>query len=579
MARKKKVKDVKPEEVKKEELVEETEVKEVETEEVETKEEVVSKEEDIENLPPKEAKKRRFVDEVKAFFILLLIVGLVVLAGVLFYKYAEPIKDDDTPENKVVETDEYKSIVYSTSLDNGKLELYGDKYLIETDGEYLVKIMNNYSETLYEAIDEESYYFALGIDGNLYAYEDEMADYSNVLNLYVLENDKLVHVKEFNNPETYYKPMYYYDENYERLLVGIEGNCSSMDEDLNEVIKTSIYSIDGTNHELLNYYSAFNYSIESNDFVEVTDTRYIIVRDLNGKYGLYDLETSEIIIDASYSGLYNANDGNYVAVKNGKAGIINKKLKKLVDFKYDFIDVNDGYYVVSKDKKLALMNDEHELITDFVFDYQAVNGDYDYSYYIYALDFNSFISYEVNDKYVLTINNRELDGVSDYAKSETYIINKDGKYETIEGNMFIYDELTGLAYSYLKDDRKVVIYDAQFKEKYSLSYKDYDFDGNPYVDLRNGNTIEVILDSSLYYDYETGEEIESIKDVTYEIGKSKLEYDVDAKKVKVIVNEEEIVTFKYDVTKNVSNVKPYKTITEENFNYIDGTLYVYVEKR
>ena len=73
--------------------------------------------------------------------------------------------------------------------------------------------------------------------------------------------------------------------------------------------------------------------------------------------GIYDLKKGEIAIEADYEGLYTTSDGNYLAIKNGKAGIINKKLKKLVDFKYDFIENTSEIYdmAINTDKNLLFI--------------------------------------------------------------------------------------------------------------------------------------------------------------------------------------------------------------------------------
>ena len=400
--------------------VKDAKIDEVKVEEVSSNEEEIVFEKKLDLDMPKEEKKKRFFDEFNSFIILAIILAIVILGGWLFYKYAKPVENNKNGE--IVESEGYKTVLYSS--EKGSLEVVGDKYLIEynENTDSLKKIMNLYSETLYEAINEEHYEFVMGIDGNLYAIE--YIDYESkegIFNLYVLENNKLVQVREFIDDETHYNFIYQSDitdnVNYSNLiyecevndiLIGVYSKKEYMDEDLNEIIEQKIYTLDGKLFELDSRYyldSDIERLGEDVDYYTASN-RYITVMEYDLKtkksyVGLYDLKKGEIAIEADYEGLYTTSDGNYVAIKNGKAGIINKKLKKLVDFKYDFIDINKDFYVVGKDKKLAIMNNKFEFITDFVFDFQSFNdGVLEYTYKLASTNHNTFIAHKKNDKYI-----------------------------------------------------------------------------------------------------------------------------------------------------------------------------------
>ena len=98
---------------------------------------------------------------------------------------------------------------------------------------------------LYESDEEEKYIVSEGVNGNLYAYTTGEADDGLILNLYVLENEKLVEVKEFSNVGIYYTPLY--TDNY---LVGIVGNNCYLDDELNSVCDTELFTLDEKSNEL-----------------------------------------------------------------------------------------------------------------------------------------------------------------------------------------------------------------------------------------------------------------------------------------------------------------------------------------
>ena len=578
--------------------VKDAKIDEVKVEEVSSNEEEIVFEKKLDLDMPKEEKKKRFFDEFNSFIILAIILAIVILGGWLFYKYAKPVENNKNGE--IVESEGYKTVLYSS--EKGSLEVVGDKYLIEynENTDSLKKIMNLYSETLYEAINEEHYEFVMGIDGNLYAIE--YIDYESkegIFNLYVLENNKLVQVREFIDDETHYNFIYQSDitdnVNYSNLiyecevndiLIGVYSKKEYMDEDLNEIIEQKIYTLDGKLFELDSRYyldSDIERLGEDVDYYTASN-RYITVMEYDLKtkksyVGLYDLKKGEIAIEADYEGLYTTSDGNYVAIKNGKAGIINKKLKKLVDFKYDFIDINKDFYVVGKDKKLAIMNNKFEFITDFVFDFQSFNdGVLEYTYKLASTNHNTFIAHKKNDKYILTINNKELGyGGLNYKKSETYIIDKNGKYKTIKANEF--GLFNSYAYGYLKDSKKLAIYDTiKFEEVSMIDLNDYDFESYKWISISDNGVVDVALDSEIHFDSKTGKELEdnsSLLNSSVEvIGEARIEYDTFAQTARVILNDKEITTLSLE-----GGISAFNKLNDNSFYYCTTSEYVLIEKR
>lgn len=559
---------------KKEEVVEVLE--EVQTEEkiVEENETVIQSSEPIKEEVKKE-KKRRFWDEVKSFFILIIIIGLVVLGGWLFIKYAEPIewnKKNKDKENEVITTDAYNIATYSVDEGEGKyLSFIGENYLVEYDKYIPVKIMDRYTNVLYEMSSGEEYTLRVGTDGNLYAIE--YLDYENdwnKFNLYVLENEKMVLVKEFIKDNTYFS--FLLNENY---LVGVIG-FSYYEEEGSSIYDSSVYLLTDEEYTLKDYvFVGDEVRLGLGDDYYTSNEDYIIISTFDEtKYGLYDLKKGEIIIEPTYSGLYASFDGNYVAVKDGKAGIIDRKLKKIVDFEYDFIDINEDFYVVSKNNKLAIMNDEYKLVTGFDFDYQKSDMNIEYSYQLCCASFNTFNAYKVNDKYILVTNVNEIDLDLEYDKSETYIIDSNGKYKTINGNYFYANE--EYAYAYIKKTKEIVFYDSTtFEKTYTLDFSGYDYNEMPYIKVI-GNNIVASLSSKLYYNFENGEELQLPLLYTFEVNGVEFEYNLEISEFKMIVEGKEVANFSYEPS-NYDSL--YEMYDENTLYYNQGFSYIIIEKR
>lgn len=546
-------------------------VEESSTTEAQNSEQVIKDEIKIE-------KKRRFWDEVKSFFILVIIIALVILGGYLFVKYAEPIewnkkKNENKEEIIINNNDDYEVLSYVTEVKDGHLNFINNKYLVEYSGKYITKIMDKDLNILYESDEEEKYIVSEGVNGNLYAYTTGEADDGLILNLYVLENEKLVEVKEFSNVGIYYTPLY--TDNY---LVGIVGNNCYLDDELNSVCDTELFTLDEKSNELENLYveGDLKQGTGKDAPIFTRNSKYVVVKDIaDSKYGLYDLVNHEIIIKPAYDDLYTTYNNSYVALKDGKVGIIDKKLKKLVDFDYDFIDINKDYYIVSKENKLAILDNEYKLLTGFEFPYynytdNVVNGGYISRDSL--VNINSFASLKLNDKYLLINNIKNQVGYTYLADSVYFIEGKD-LYINYDVESFGVEDLL---YSYSIDTGMLVIYDDMMIEKLTIDLSDYDFEKYPKIELVNSNTVVVTMDSELYFDYETGEEIENIQDVSYSEGDLVFDYTQKNGKVVVLSGDNEIVSYSYDP---LVHKKPYNKIEEDSFYYISDTSFVLIMKR
>ena len=519
---------------------------------VDTLEETVTKEvkpatETINIDDNNQSKGKKVISEIKSFLILCLVIGVIALGTWYWYTH---MYDADKNKNKIYtknEPEEYKVISYVSKTKNNDLIVVGN-YLIEKNDNYVEKIMDLKAETIYEnKIECNAVY--LGIDNNLYFILEESGDYENSISISRLDDDKIIELDAIAKRGVYYSTLLY-DDGKEEKLLGFVGDFTTQNDELEEETIEYIHLLNDKNIELKDI-SLFGSELKNgigHDII-TNHEKYIITKK-DDKYGIYDIKNEKNIIEPSYDMLKKTHDGNYVAVKNEKAGIIDINKKILVDFEYDFIDINDNFYVVSKNNKLAIMNDEYNLITDFAFDYQyeyvynKLTAAAKYDYYLCCQAFNTFKAYKVKDNYILITNNKHSN--TKYSKNEAYIIHEDGSFETIEEKDFVVEN--NFIYA-LKKDKKIVVYDNDLKEKYTIDLSRYDAN-NITAKLLNENTIVISIDgNNIYYDYENGESIKEILTFEKDIDSVNIKYEDNKLIIKTSDKNEstiDIKQFNYD---------------------------------
>jgi len=506
-------------------------IKNVKPDDIETKKPEKTKNESEKNSKMSMEKRERInktLDELKAFLIIALIIFIAAFSG--WYWYTN-FYNENKNENKPLEEKEVENYKISKYIapENRLLKLINEKYLIEYKDDILYKIMDLKNKVLFEGEELFSNIYE-GIDDSLYLVINEEENSTNVIYLSKLEDEKFVEVKNLSEGLAYYAPIKYYENEYSNSfkVLGFTAVKSAYDEDMREINKSYIYLLGNEEFELNDYF-LYGDSIhlkEGAREVITYDKKYIVISEINSsskKYGLYDLENKKVVIKPQYEGLYRNKNEEYIVIKDGKYGIIDKSLKKIVNYEYEFIDKNDDYYVVSKDKKLAIMDKNYKLITKFEFDYQEIPN-IKYNYLNKGDNYNTFSSAKINDKYILVINNKEYIDDLEYEKHEAYFINADGTYETIIENDFYINKEDNFFYSYNKEDGIYTFYDQDLKEKFKINISDYDYDLKAQISLKNNNTINIKLDSDIYFDANTGEEIKSVSDEEMEINGIKIQF-------------------------------------------------------
>lgn len=510
-------------------LKKEEEIKEELRDEVkeEVKEEIVDdvKEEILDGGSIMPKRKVSFWAEVKALFIILVIIGLISLGGWYWYTHMSPRKSDPIIKQGEAEKLGYNYSVYSSK---NKMEVKYGKYIVDAKDNVLYRLMDLNGNVLFEGEQDYSYIY-LDINNNLYVVKDEDAENENVVSLYKLEESNLVKVIEMYEEEIYLSPIVYVDKEDNEYLLGFAGLEYTNMEDRSTVI----YSLEGKKAELEGYNLLGDTEITGAGQEFITHNKKYISFG-SEKEGLYNLDTQEVAIPATYDHIYATYNNSFVVVKNGKAGIINEKQKKLTSLEYDFIDINNGFYVVAKNKKLAIMDNNYKMVTDFVFAYQGGT----YNYKLCCMETNSFVAFKRGSKYLL-ITNQETTDVT-FAKNEAYLISSDGKYETIKEDG--YELLDDDIYLLQKDENKVKFYDKALNYKFDIDLTSYDFDLDDIYFEKAGNTL-FIPEKDIYYNYTSGEELEK-KEIIYENMNVRLEY-LD-KKINVKVDDKDVHTLVVD---------------------------------
>ena len=538
--------------------------------------ELINRITNAEIVETKEEKKRNFWSEVKAFFGILLIIGLIVLIGFIVFKYVEPLEKDkgNKEETKIVETSEYKTVSY-VAEDKRKLEVLDNKYVIETKDTVLYKVLDMDSNVLFEGTEKYSSIY-VGVDGELYVFcYGYLIGATYDVALYRIEDKELVEVVVLDGDHDSHTEILYTDKKGNNKIIGVLGEKYSSGSDDIFSIKSTIYKLDGSKEEVEDVRVNGDTVRNSDDLpVYSYSSDYVVVYDYKNDYkaGVYDLKNNELVVSTKYDGLYTTYDGNYIAIKNKKAGIVNLKSKILVDFDYDFISDNNGFYVISKDNKLGIINSKYEEVIKPTFTFQEANK-YGFSYEWCCGAVNSFAAHKYNDKYILTIDNEELYYNLDYKLHETYVINESGEYMTIEANEFgVYEDFL---YSYDKKNKKYIVYDQTFAEKYTIDLSGYDLDGNPVLSYINGNTLVITMGSTLYFDALNGDELESVKDATLVDDKIELKYSSSNNSVSLKVDGKVISTYDYD---EESQNNFYIKVKDGMYYYVGDNTFIMVRK-
>ena len=518
----------------------------------------------------KEAKKQarkeflgKLFDEFLAFLVIIIVICLVIGGAYYWYNnYYEEKEDIKAEEHEVLNT-EYKVVSYTSEKDN--IVIVNDNYLVEynKDKSKIYKVMDRSLNVLFDGELEASTLLP-GVDGSLYAYNDEDAESENLITLYKFKDDEFVIVKEISDVGYYYSSIVNKDNNGYYYLMGFYG------EENSDQSKSTVYLLDGTSNEIENTLLVGDFNRGSTDTSVVSRNKdYVVVQDVKTKkYGLYDINANQLVIDTSYNELRCTFNNNFVVNKEGLTGILNDKSKKVLDYQYDFIDIQDGYYVVGKNNKLGIMDKDYKMITGMDFDFQVTNSIRNYSY----TKSNTFMSYKVNDMILLVTNVN--DGIMSFNNHKAYLISSNGEYETITETSIYYDDKHNFMYSYDINTDVYTIYDLdndKIIDSYEVSLDNYELKK---VDIVKFNDSTILINDKIYIDYKENKEVEIedsyIDSYTFDIYSVK--FDAENKKMSLYALDSLKSSFDCEVDDE------YYVRNDGTFYFIIGNSYYSIEK-
>ena len=223
----------------------------------------------------------------------------------------------------------------------------------------------------------------------------------------------------------------YYSEGNNGTHMAILNNGSTKEIDLNNLY-------------LLKIGDSMTRKIYGARFVIVSDNRNNNATDgRKHSYGVYDIINNKSLIKPKYESMVYLFDDLFIAVKDGKSGIVDTNDNVKVDFKYDAIDYANGLYFAGNGETVRVLDKTFKTIGDPI----KVKSLTNYRYYASK---NNFDAKSCGDMVILSKNEANKYSVVDkLGKSTDYDF---GQYEVI-GNRVV-----------TLKDKSLVLYDTNFNK-------------------------------------------------------------------------------------------------------------------
>ena len=518
-----KVEEVKVEEVKVTETpkVEEPEIQEVENNEVKIEEITGTNVSAVEPVytPKKESKLKGFFSEL---FYFILVVGIICGLGYLVYYWYNNVYKKDVKNQ--TETTEKLESYYAVSELESKNFLY---HIIMNKNDYYIELLeendepDNEVKAIYNSKGEELYkgsfeysYIANAENGDTYFITSDHGDSTNLVTLYKFDDKDFKEVNQFVKNGYDYYPVYY-EKNGDKTLIGFYAECVGG----GKLDSKYIYSI--AFDEEIEFSSTSSFNLNEDKELITTSSKYIVYKNDAGTYNVLNMTNGkDILEDYEDIKLNNVDEDTFIVSKDSKYGIVDAKTKKVIDYEYDYIYPAYNAYLVVKEDKVYLLTGKDSLIeTDLTIDEVK-----DKSFVAEVKDVDSERYLEVNTK----------DETKYYAISEEKLTNiYDGPVVT---------KTNGMAYSI--KNKEITFYNSKLEEMYKINLSDYESRIRK-IDLINNKVLVIRNNTVLYYDYNTGKEIEGIEPFSTTLKNIKVAYDDN--KVTIYDNDKEVLTEKYNI--------------------------------
>lgn len=202
--------------------------------------------------------------------------------------------------------------------------------------------------------------------------------------------------------------------------------------------------IDLDNLYLLKIGDSMTRKIYGARFVIVSDNRNNNATDgRKHSYGVYDVVNNKSLIKPKYESMVYLFDDLFIAVKDGKSGIVDTNDNVKLDFKYDAIDYANGLYFAGNGETVRVLDKTFKIIGDSI----KVKSLTNYRYYASK---NNFDAKSCGDMVILSKNEANKYSVVDkLGKSTDYDFQQ---YEVI-GNRVV-----------TLKDKSLVLYDTAFNK-------------------------------------------------------------------------------------------------------------------
>ena len=495
----------------------------------------------------KSEKKSNLKREIKSFFILLLIIGLIVGATWYWYNYVydkNRNKEEEQPTSTNTELTNDISYDIKSYKSSTNLALINNKYIIEYNNKYIYKVLDTNLDVIFEG---EQYYsdFYYGNDNKLYVINEDTAEYENIIDIYILSEDKFIKKDTLNDSAVHYKPIITNDE----ILLGFIGYYdNSLDEDAqDEELNNYLYLLGHDKKEIGKMVIDENNIIDNARYIKNTSSNYLIV-SLDDKIGVYDIQNNGYLINPQYTKVIPGFNNEFIVTnEDDLTGIINKD-ENVIEMTYDFISKGTDYYVLGKSKKVSIMNKKHDEVASLELNYRHLKEDSE------ILDdgaYDFFNAYDVHGKIILEHLSVFLTGRNQ--TNNIYIFDENNDYETIATDYFSYDKEDNLIYSYNSNNKKLTIYKDDLEVAYDIDLAIYNYKNIPFVSVYNNDLLFINIGKGLYFDRYTGESQGEKHEVVYEDKKFKTTYNSKEKKliVKIADKSEEFKTYSFDQNANL----------------------------
>ena len=252
----------------------------------------------------------------------------------------------------------------------------------------------------------------------------------------------------------------------------------------------TLYIIDGAKYKTIEFGDntrLYSLSLGEGDPLKIYNNQYgVIVKD--SKYGLYDIKAEKVLITPTYDGLSYLTGDRFVAVQNGKSGIIDSNNKTLLSFEYDAIAYSNSLYFTVKGNTLTILDPNFKEIGYN----NNVPAATDYSYYPCCGKVNAFTFKSFKDYVLITVNyNNQF--------QKTIVVDKTGKMSnyTFE-NTYVYGNYLVTSN---RNSSVVTLYDSSMKKVADYDTKTKDNDLSSAAIYLNNN---FILNGKQLFELKTG---------------------------------------------------------------------------